>query len=232
MRPGLIDALVAHPGIGFVLVDGEVLGDLTPFGPHAAEHVARTNAFPHCPDIMVNSRYWEDMDEVAAFEELVGSHGGLGGGQAHPFVLAPPDLAWPEGEVIGAEAVHRIFRGWLAGLGHDAYKVERVARRDRLHPRRRARQRRRELQRRVAQHPRVTLRRGRSAGRCPSGSGSRSPAGRSRSPRRAAAGSRCPGPSDGPQPQIGISATSTRPRSASISGLRSVSPANQMPSTR
>ena len=23
--------------------------------------------------------------------------------------------------VIGAERVHRIFRGWLAGLGHDAY---------------------------------------------------------------------------------------------------------------
>ncbi len=122
LRPGLIDALVAHPGIGFVLVDGEVLGELTPFGPHAAEHVARTSGFPHCPDIMVNSHYWEELDEVAAFEELVGSHGGLGGGQAHPFVMAPPELAWPEGEVIGAEAVHRVFRDWLAALGHEAYR--------------------------------------------------------------------------------------------------------------
>lgn len=116
-RPGLIDALVAHPGIGFVMVDGEVLGrtedPLAPYGPNAAAHVARTSAFPHCPDIMVNSTYWADLDEVAAFEELVGSHGGMGGGQAHPFVMAPADLAWPEEPVVGADAVHRIFREWL-----------------------------------------------------------------------------------------------------------------------
>jgi hypothetical protein len=70
---------------------------------------------------MVNSRYWADVDEVAAFEELCGSHGGLGGGQSHPFVLAPPELAWPDGEVIGAEAVHRVFRAWLVELGHESY---------------------------------------------------------------------------------------------------------------
>ncbi|MCL4286071.1 MAG: hypothetical protein KJ006_00305, partial [Thermoleophilia bacterium] len=57
----------------------------------------------------------------AAFEELVGSHGGMGGPQSFPFVLAPADLEWPGEEVVGAEAVHRIFRGWLAGLGQDAY---------------------------------------------------------------------------------------------------------------
>ena len=38
----------------------------------------------------------------------------MGGGQAHPFVLTPPDLPWPAEPVIGADAVHRIFRGWLA----------------------------------------------------------------------------------------------------------------------
>lgn len=116
-RPGLIEALRTHPGIGFVLVDGVVLSDredpLAPYGPNAAAHIARTNAFPHCPDIMVNSTYWEDLDEVAAFEELVGSHGGMGGGQAHPFVLAPADLPWPSEPVVGADAVHRVFRRWL-----------------------------------------------------------------------------------------------------------------------
>ena len=35
-------------------------------------------------------------DEVAAFEELVGSHGGMGGEQSHPFVLSPSDWAMPE----------------------------------------------------------------------------------------------------------------------------------------
>ena len=45
--------------------------------------------------------------EVAAFEELVGSHGGMGGAQSYPFVLHPGDLALPEEELVGAEAVHR-----------------------------------------------------------------------------------------------------------------------------
>ncbi len=142
IRPGLIEALRVHPGVGFLLVrserdgplvlgargmrtleGGEVEGEdpLEPFGPNAAAHVARTDAFPHCPDIVLNSTWWADLDEVAAFEELVGSHGGLGGGQAHPFALVPPDLPWPDEPVVGAAAVHRIFRGWLASMGQTAY---------------------------------------------------------------------------------------------------------------
>lgn len=143
-RPGLLDALRTHPGIGFVLVrseaagavvlgaagrhvlaTGEVEGEdpLAPFGPRAADHVRRTDAFASCPDLLVNSTYWEDVDEVAAFEELVGSHGGLGGGQAHPFVLHPAELPWSGDGVVGAEAVHRLLCGWLAQLGQDAYRV-------------------------------------------------------------------------------------------------------------
>ena len=114
--PALLSALLTHPGIGFVLVrdddrgdlvlgaggehqlgDGAVTGadPLAPFGPRAAAHVARTARFPHCPDIMVNSTYWPQTEEVAAFEELVGSHGGLGGPQSFPFVLAPAALPVP-----------------------------------------------------------------------------------------------------------------------------------------
>ena len=70
---------------------------------------------------MVNSTYWTEFGEVAAFEELVGSHGGMGGTQSYPFVLHPAELEWPAEEVVGAERVHRIFRGWLAGLGQEAY---------------------------------------------------------------------------------------------------------------
>jgi hypothetical protein len=69
----------------------------------------------------VNSSYWEETGEVAAFEELVGSHGGLGATQCFPFVLFPSDLPWPDEEVVGPERVHRVFRGWLAGLGQSAY---------------------------------------------------------------------------------------------------------------
>jgi uncharacterized membrane protein YvlD (DUF360 family) len=141
-RPGLLDGLRTHPGIGFVLVrsavDGAVVlgargrhlldrgivegeDPLAPFGPRAADHVRRSDRFERCPDVVVNSTYWEDVDEVAAFEELVGSHGGLGGSQALPFVLHPSRLAWPEQQVVGAGTVHRIFCGWLHELGHDGY---------------------------------------------------------------------------------------------------------------
>jgi uncharacterized membrane protein YvlD (DUF360 family) len=141
--PQLIPLLTGHPGVGFVLVrsrdDGalaigargiryldsdQIVGQdpLAPFGPNAADHVRRTDGFAHCPDIVVNSTYWADSDEVAAFEELVGSHGGMGGGQSFPFVLFPADLEYPADGVVGAESMHRVMCGWLAALGQDAYK--------------------------------------------------------------------------------------------------------------
>jgi uncharacterized membrane protein YvlD (DUF360 family) len=144
-HPGLLDALRAHDGIAFVLVRSKHLGPivlgpagqrflrddrvegedpLAPFGPFAADHVRRTDAFEHCPDIVVNGRYWHELEEVAAFEELVGSHGGMGGGQAHPFVLHPPELPWPSEPVVGAAAVYHIMRGWLAELGQEAYAAQ------------------------------------------------------------------------------------------------------------
>jgi uncharacterized membrane protein YvlD (DUF360 family) len=148
LYPQLMPALRDHLGIGFALVRSERFGamalggqgtafldedrvegedPLAPFGPNAADHLRRTDGFPHCADLMVNSAFWPQFGEVAAFEELVGSHGGLGGTQSFPFVLHPSELAWPDEEVVGAERVHRIFRGWLAGLGHSSYASEVVA---------------------------------------------------------------------------------------------------------
>jgi uncharacterized membrane protein YvlD (DUF360 family) len=141
LHPTLVPALRSHPGIAFLLVrsnrgavalgpnganylDEELVeGDdpLAQFGPTAATHVKRTDTFPHCADLVVNSTYWAETGEVAAFEELVGSHGGLGGTQQHPFVLHPVTLPPPEQPVVGAESLHLVFRGWLAGLGHESY---------------------------------------------------------------------------------------------------------------
>jgi uncharacterized membrane protein YvlD (DUF360 family) len=140
--PTLLTALLTHPGVGFVLVRDDARGDivlgaegehelrdgtvtgvdpLAPYGPRAAAHVARTAAFPHCPDIAINSTYWPQTEEVAAFEELVGSHGGLGGPQSFPFILAPTALLVPEQEIVGAAHVHHVLRGWLSALGHSAF---------------------------------------------------------------------------------------------------------------
>jgi hypothetical protein len=142
LHPRLLPTLREHPGIAFAMVRSERHGavalgprgahfldedrvegedPLAPFGAGAARHLRRTDSFPHCPDVMLNSTYWPDTGEVAAFEELVGSHGGMGGTQSHPFVLHPAELAWPAEPVVGAEQVHSILRGWLAALGHEGY---------------------------------------------------------------------------------------------------------------
>ncbi len=136
--PDLLPTLVDHDGVGFVLVHssehgpvvlgrdglhrlstGVVVGEdpLAPYGPHAADLVARTSGFPHCADIMINSRYDPDTDEASAFEPHVGSHGGLGGPQGHGFLVHPRVFPAP-GPVVGAEQLHRVLRGWLTGLGH------------------------------------------------------------------------------------------------------------------
>ena len=143
LYPSLMPTLLNHPGIGFALVrserdgplalgadgvhrlsDGTIAGEdpLAPFGPNAAHHVRRTDGFEHCPDIVVNSTYWAETDEVAAFEELVGSHGGMGGEQSFPFALAPAGWAMPAEPIVGAEEMHQLMRRWLADLGHEAFK--------------------------------------------------------------------------------------------------------------
>nr|WP_206328233.1 alkaline phosphatase family protein [Streptomyces sp. S3(2020)] len=136
-HPALLTTLANHPGIGFLLVRSEehggvVLGPfgteipldrldeepgpLAAFGPGAADVVRRTHGFAHTADIMVNSWYDPVEGEVLAFEEQIGSHGGLGGAQGRPFLLSPVVLSAPvtdTEELFGAEQVHRVLRRWL-----------------------------------------------------------------------------------------------------------------------
>ena len=138
--PQLIGTLTNHPGIGFAMVrsyaDGAVvlsadgsrrLSDdhvtgvdpLREFEPHAADHLRRTDGFPHCPDILVNCMYDSEANEVAPFEEFMGSHGGLGGWQSHPFALVPAEWSEPANPIVGARAMHDTLRGWLTETGLD-----------------------------------------------------------------------------------------------------------------
>lgn len=137
-HPALLPTLANHPGIGFLLVrseehggvvlaahgvevpvgelDDDHPGPLADFGPGAAAAVRRTHGFPHVADIMVNSWYDPAEGEVLAFEEQIGSHGGLGGAQSRPFLMSPLALSMPVeegGELVGAEHVHRVLRRWL-----------------------------------------------------------------------------------------------------------------------
>ena len=66
---------------------------------------------------MVNSRYDPELDEVAAFEDQVGSHGGLGGPQTHPFLMYPVELSAPPEPIFTSVGMHRVLKTWLAEVG-------------------------------------------------------------------------------------------------------------------
>jgi uncharacterized membrane protein YvlD (DUF360 family) len=135
--PRLVDSLVAHPGIGVVLIrsaehgaialghagrhyldDDRVEGEdpLRSYGELAGASLRRLDTMQNCADVAVISMYDESTGEVAAFEELIGSHGGLGGDQTRAFMLFPAE--WPlEGELTGAPQIYRQLRRWLGDLG-------------------------------------------------------------------------------------------------------------------
>jgi uncharacterized membrane protein YvlD (DUF360 family) len=143
-HPELLAGLVAHPGIGWVAVRSRLFGPvvlgaagrryltadvregqdpLIGFGRAAADDLRRHDALPHVGDILVNSMVDPVTQEVAAFEDLVGCHGGLGGWQNRPVLIHP--AAWQvETELIGADAVHRQLVSWLENLGQRAHLRE------------------------------------------------------------------------------------------------------------
>ncbi|HEY7117968.1 MAG TPA: hypothetical protein VH475_15380, partial [Tepidisphaeraceae bacterium] len=132
--PGLVEGLLAHEGIGFILVysearghavmgprgvhrldTGEVIGEdpLASFGPHVAAQLRRISGYPNVGDLLINSFCDPITGEVAAFEELIGCHGGAGGQQQQPFLLFP--AAWTDEipDLVGAESVHAFLSRYL-----------------------------------------------------------------------------------------------------------------------
>jgi hypothetical protein len=112
LYPSLLEALIAHDGIGLVVGrDGEqvVLAGHTgtlwagPAGQRlvgqnplahlgdtdwATDQVVRMARFPHAGDLILFGTW--DGDRVISFEDQVASHGGLGGPQDWPFLAYPP----------------------------------------------------------------------------------------------------------------------------------------------
>jgi uncharacterized membrane protein YvlD (DUF360 family) len=130
--PGLVDALARHPGIGAMLIKSEAHGSIVigpsginylhedrvegddpvaHYGGRAREAFLRLDGMAHVPDLSVISLYDPVFEEVAAFEELIGSHGGLGGPQTQATLLHPSEWELDE-ELVGAEAVYRQIRRW------------------------------------------------------------------------------------------------------------------------
>ena len=135
--PELIPGIINNEYVGFILVKSQEHGDLAigkngtyyldsgeiegenplkGFGNNIVRHLKRTSSFEHAPDILVNSFYDEEADEVCAFEELVGSHGGAGGDQSKPFILYPSSWKVSDDEIIGAENIYKLLKENLAEL--------------------------------------------------------------------------------------------------------------------
>ena len=110
--PDLLPGLARHPGVSFVValsaargvvafgaegvhyLDEGVVDGVDPlarFGTQAIADFQRVARFPSAPDIYLNSMWDEQREEVAAFEGLVGCHGGLGGWQDKGMVIHPSD---------------------------------------------------------------------------------------------------------------------------------------------
>jgi uncharacterized membrane protein YvlD (DUF360 family) len=137
--PGLVPGLCAHEGVGFVagldsagvpwvlgeegrvrLDTGEATGQdpLKPYGDHSARMLRRAVAMPEAPDLYINSRVSDVTLDIAAFEPLVGAHGGLGGWQDRAVLLTPRALAdvLPGEHIEGADRLHAVLVAMLRAV--------------------------------------------------------------------------------------------------------------------
>lgn len=142
LHPGLVRGLAEHPHIGLVLTrrsdgvvvvdgaegwralgaeagrggDGDGVDPVAGFGPHAEADLLQLSQRRHVGDLVLLGGYDPSLGEVVAFEELVGSHGGLGGWQTEALLVHPRGWALPDGPLDGG-AVHRALVDRLAALG-------------------------------------------------------------------------------------------------------------------
>ncbi len=143
--PGLIDGLRRHPGIGAVIAhtaadgpvalarDGRLVltsgllegtDPLLRFGPGAVDAIRRLEAFTTSGDLILLGAMDPVTGEVTGLEELIGSHGGLGGWQTDPFILVPAGLELTEGPLAGAPSVYHQLVAWQRGRPEPAGDVE------------------------------------------------------------------------------------------------------------
>jgi hypothetical protein len=150
--PNLIPGLSAHEGIGFIagldssgvpwalgvggrmrLDTGAVTGrdPVLPYGDHAARVLRRAVVMPEAPDLYINSRVEDVTFDIAAFEPLVGAHGGLGGWQDRAVLLTPRTLAdvLPAEHIEGADRLHSVLVAMLRAVGQRKTVRDRPAQR-------------------------------------------------------------------------------------------------------
>lgn len=136
-HPRLVEGLAEHPGIDFVMAhsaehgtivmgkngvrylsENRVIGidPLGHLGESAVEHLRRLDSFPRTGDLVVNGRCDPGTGDVVPFEDLVGSHGGLGGPQTKAFLLYPSGWIPVRSPVRNANEIHGLLRRWRDAL--------------------------------------------------------------------------------------------------------------------
>ncbi|MFX0078205.1 MAG: alkaline phosphatase family protein [Candidatus Hermodarchaeota archaeon] len=129
--PGFISKLVAHDGIGFAIVMDEKVGPvllseegaielrtgkikgknpLTPYGNEGVrrQQLLRLAEFPSSGELILISPVYED-GSVAAFEELIGNHGGIGGDQTNAILVHPVEFKVESEKIINSEQIFEVL---------------------------------------------------------------------------------------------------------------------------
>ena len=98
---------------------------LTGYPSRTAADLARLGELPHCGDLVLFSTV-DPSGRIHAFEDQVGSHGGIGGPQNHAILIHPRDWALDDDLLedvdgvrmpVGPVAVHRQLLRWRRRLG-------------------------------------------------------------------------------------------------------------------
>jgi hypothetical protein len=144
--PNLLPGLLSTPGVGLVMVLGGT-GSLLVFGPRGVRDLAggvldgedplvgypsrtaadltRLGGLPHCGDLVLLSTV-DPSGRIHAFEDQVGSHGGIGGPQNHAILIHPQSWALDDDLLedvdgvrmpVGPVAGHRQLLRWRRRLG-------------------------------------------------------------------------------------------------------------------
>lgn len=153
LYPSLLTRLIEHPGIGLVVGrEGDETVMMGRYGTitknvgsnriqgsnpltglaNPAEQAARIDqvaSFPRSGDLMLLGAW--NNGTVVAFEDQIGTHGGLGGPQEKPFILYPAEIEWPDGAINSPCHLYPIFTRYLdpspRETGHDQTDVPDVS---------------------------------------------------------------------------------------------------------
>ena len=134
--PGLVEGLASHPGIGFVVARqqdgeavvigggglrnlhmGEVRGQVDPLASYGdveiwSRELRELIGYEASGDLIVNGA-WLPEGRVVVFEEQSSSHGGLGGPQTQPFLLAPASWKTHASDLTAPEKLHAHLLGGM-----------------------------------------------------------------------------------------------------------------------